>query len=151
MENLKATTNDPAKNTCTIQLQSLYTEMQEAFRQNDEVAEFFELSPDLLCIANRTHFVRVSPSWSRVLGWSESELLSMPFLEIVHPDDRERTERENAEKAQEQGEVEHHKVRCRTKDGGYRAFTWSYKWNGDTCYAIGKDITDDTGGVPWHG
>lgn len=54
---------------------------------------FFKLSPDMFCIADETgYFRRVNQAWQMTLGWSEEELLSLPFVTFVHPDDIERTE-----------------------------------------------------------
>lgn len=54
---------------------------------------FFKLAPDLFCIADNTgYFQRVNQAWSMILGWSEEELLSVPFVKFIHPDDVDRTE-----------------------------------------------------------
>lgn len=52
-------------------------------------AEFLlELSLDMLCIANaESYFTRLSPAFTRTLGWSLEELMYRPFLDFVHPDD----------------------------------------------------------------
>src|SRR5262245_22727988 len=61
------------------------TELKMAER---ELARFFEFSSDLFCIASFSgYFLRVNPNFSRVLGYSNEELLSRPFLDFVHPDD----------------------------------------------------------------
>ncbi len=57
-----------------------------------DLTRFFELSLDLFCIAdNDGFFQRINANFSRVLGHSESELLSSPFIDFVHPEDVERT------------------------------------------------------------
>ncbi len=54
---------------------------------------FFDHAPDLLAIVSIVtgHFLRVSPSFTDVLGWSEEELLRIPRIEFVHPDDLKTT------------------------------------------------------------
>jgi PAS domain-containing protein len=65
--------------------------LADRLRQSAEAqARFWTLSSDLLTIADRSgYMIRVSPSWTRTLGWSAEELTSRPFLEFVHPDDQE--------------------------------------------------------------
>ena len=64
----------------------------EQKRAQEELDRFFTLSVDLLCIANfEGYFLRLNPAWERTLGISRDELLSKPWLEFVHPDDREAT------------------------------------------------------------
>ena len=50
---------------------------------------FFQLSPDLLCIATyEGYFKELSPSWQHVTGWTLDELYAKPYVEFVHPEDR---------------------------------------------------------------
>ena len=54
---------------------------------------FFELSPDLLCIATSDgYFKHVNPAVSKLLEFSYQELLSRPISSFVHPDDRSLTQ-----------------------------------------------------------
>lgn len=51
-----------------------------------QLQAFFELSLDLLCIANaQGYFTAVTPAFARALGYSQEELLSSPSLDFVHP------------------------------------------------------------------
>ncbi len=53
---------------------------------------FFDLSLDLLCIAGWDGYLKkLNPRWEQVLGIPEAVLLSKPFIEFIHPDDREHT------------------------------------------------------------
>src|ERR1700761_6845959 len=58
-----------------------------------EVDRLFTLTPDLITVAGFDGFwKRVNPAFETRLGYTEREALSRPYLEFVHPDDRERTE-----------------------------------------------------------
>src|SRR4030095_9443493 len=58
----------------------------------EELDRFFALSGDLLCIAGFDgYFKRLNQAWERVLGFPVAELCASPYLEFVHPDDREAT------------------------------------------------------------
>jgi len=39
----------------------------------------------------RRYFLRLNPAWERTLGIPRQELLSKPWLDFVHPDDRDAT------------------------------------------------------------
>jgi len=63
---------------------------------NDEIVELLDLSLDLICIASIDgFFTRVNRAWES-LGFTREELLTLPWLELVHPDDREATAQEAA-------------------------------------------------------
>lgn len=70
----------------------LQQELKRVKTAKDEWEWFFEHSLDMLCIADlHGYFKRVNKSFTHNLGYTKRELLSRPFIEFVHPDDRERT------------------------------------------------------------
>ena len=53
-----------------------------------ELVRLFDLSLDLFCVAGFDGYLkRVNRAFERTLGYTQEELLSRPFLELVHPDD----------------------------------------------------------------
>ncbi len=113
-------------------------------RAQEEVDQFFNLSLDMLCIAGFDgYFKRINPVWHRVLGWTETELLSQPYLDFVHPDDRASTLAEAGKLAQG-AEVVHFENRFRHKDGTVRWLLWTSApfVEQRLVYAAAHDITD---------
>ena len=111
----------------------------------EESARWFDLSLDLACTAGFDgHFKRVNPTFERILGFATPELLSRPFLEFVHPDDRARTEAETAKLATAGSDTIDFQNRYRTEDGSYRWLEWKAKAvaSEQLIYAAARDITD---------
>ena len=57
---------------------------------------FFKMSVEMMIISSMDKFIKVNPAVSKILGYSEEELLSKSFLEFTHPDDIEITQKEVA-------------------------------------------------------
>ena len=105
---------------------------------------FFEINIDLLCQLDFSgYFKRLNPAWERTLGWSRAELMSRPFIEFVHPDDRERTLGQNA-RVREGGQALGFENRYLCKDGSYRWFLWSAAPDSDgrVIYSVARDVTE---------
>ena len=87
-------------------------------------------------------FTWMNPAWEATLGWTEQELCSRPFIEFVHPDDRERTIAETASLAEGHRTVNFHN-RYECKDGSYRHLMWSSVAvpEENIIYGIARDIT----------
>jgi PAS domain S-box-containing protein len=105
---------------------------------------YFAESLDMLCFAGFDgHFRRLNPAWERTLGFSETEMLSRPMIEFVHPDDRERTIAQNRD-VRSGGQARLFENRYLCKDGSYRWLLWSAVADADrqTIYASARDITE---------
>jgi PAS domain S-box-containing protein len=116
------------------------TSIKEAEEERDR---FFSLSLDLLCVAGMDgHFKRVNQAFTAVLGHDEAELMRRPFLDFVHPDDREATLGVMASLAR--GEpTERFENRYVCRDGSYRWLQWVAvpAPHRDYCYAAARDVT----------
>ena len=113
-------------------------------RASEELSHFFDLSLDLLCVSTTTgRFIRVNPAWERVLGLTRQELLATPFMEFVHPDDRDSTVRAMSALADGRRVVDFEN-RYRAGDGSYRWLQWASapQPNENVIYAAARDITD---------
>jgi two-component system sensor histidine kinase/response regulator len=103
----------------------------------------FEFSLDLLGVAGFDgHYKRVNPAFVATLGWSAAELCSSPFLDFVHPDDRESSEAEAA-KLVEIATGTIFQNRYRAKDGQYHWIEWTTRAvaSAQALYSAGRDIT----------
>lgn len=100
------------------------TSMERAER---DLCRFFEISLDLFCIASLDgYFKRVNSNFSRVLGYSDSELVSKPFIKFIHPDDVPQTL--DAISTLAKGDpIAAFRNRYRDSDGKYRWFQWQAK------------------------
>lgn len=96
-------------------------------RVEKDMTRFFELSLDLFCIAGFDGFFRrINSNFSRVLGYSEAELLDRPFLDLVYEKDQSRTV--DAMTRLYEGEpLVHFRNRYLAADGKLIEFEWSAK------------------------
>jgi PAS domain S-box-containing protein len=120
---------------------------QLRLHQERAAVRFFDLSSDLLMTASFDGgFEQLIGPWEETLGWSKEELESMPFIEMVHPDDVERTAQET-ERLQGGRETEQFVNRYATKDGGWRSLEWNVTGQPDErlYYSWGRDVTERVG------
>jgi two-component system sensor histidine kinase/response regulator len=112
-------------------------------QRTEEVAQFFELSMDLLCIIDREgHLLRLSAAWERVLGYPLREFENNPFIQYVHPDDRAATLEQFTRLGQGHRVIDFYN-RYRAQDGSYRWLEWRSAPAGDgIVYGVARDITE---------
>jgi PAS domain S-box-containing protein len=102
---------------------------------------FFDLSPDLLCIADPERVIRVNPAFGHILGYSIEDLASRPYLDLVLPEDRDRVGAilETLPRTAEPVRFEN---RVRSRDGSQRWVEWSVVWHRGLYYGVGRDVTE---------
>ena len=105
---------------------------------------FFAVSIDMLCFLDfNGHFRRLNPAWERTLGFTVEELTARPFIEFVHPDDRERTLAQNA-RVRAGGQALAFENRYLCKDGSFRWLRWNAAPDSgrQSIYSVARDITE---------
>ncbi|HKD02772.1 MAG TPA: response regulator [Terriglobales bacterium] len=109
-----------------------------------EVTELLDLALDLICVAGLDgYFKRVNKAWTDVLGYTKEELLTQPWINLVHPDDQEATIAEAA-KVFQGYKTMRFRNRCRSKNGSIRWIVWTAAAPADRhfFYATGRDVTE---------
>ena len=109
-----------------------------------ELERFFSLSVDLFCVASTDgYFKRLNPAFEQILGHSQEELLSQPFINFVHPDDIEATLAEMDKLTNGMPTVSfENRYRCR--DSEYKWLAWNAfpVPEEEVIYAVARDITE---------
>lgn len=109
-----------------------------------DLDRFFDYAVDMLCIADVTgYFRRVNRSFERVLGYTQEELLSRPFVEFVHPDDSVETVAETSRLSSGQLCLAFEN-RYLAKDGSYKHLSWTCYPDTESglLYAVARDVTE---------
>jgi PAS domain S-box-containing protein len=113
-------------------------------RAQEDLDRIFTLSPDMITVADFDgRFTRVNPAVERILGYTEEESLSRPYLDFVHPDDRESTLAEGA--AVMDGRPTLSFVnRFMADDGTYRVLEWTAApvVEQRLMYGVARDVTE---------
>ncbi len=113
-------------------------------RNEEELATLFRLSRDMLCIADfEGYLLRVNPAWAKTLGYTEEELTSRPYMDFVHPADRDATVAE-ADSVSGGTSALLFENRYRCKDGSYRWMSWNSTPVTDQglIYCTVRDVTE---------
>jgi PAS domain S-box-containing protein len=106
--------------------------------------QLWRLSQDMLARANYAgEMLAVNPAWSAVLGWSEQELLTNPYADIIHPQDVPRTTAALVEMAKT-GHPTRFENRILTKTGVWTPIDWTVSPEADNVnfIAVGRDLSD---------
>ena len=127
-----------------IGMRSALLDVTERRQAEKELDRFFNLCRDMLFIANTDgYFLRLNPECEKVLGFTAEELQSRPYIDFVHPEDRESTLKAAAELSSGR-DVVSFENRYRTMDGTYKWLLWacSVSLEDQRIYAVARDITE---------
>jgi PAS domain S-box-containing protein len=123
---------------------TLFFDVTELRKLRDERSRLFDLSLDMISIAGSDgYYKQLNPAWSKVTGWPIQTLLSKPWIEFVHPADRQATI--DAKVVLDAGkELAAFENRFQCADGTFKTLSWS------ACpvpedglyYSLARDITE---------
>jgi len=109
-----------------------------------EVDRYFTLASEMVTLAGFDgYWTRVNPAVEAVLGYSEREALAIPVMDLVHPDDRERSEQETR-RVMEGATTHGVELRLLCKDGSYKWIEWTATAIPEErmMYGVGRDVTE---------
>ncbi len=118
-------------------------EEQVAIR-SAERDRLWNLSQDMLARADYAGMMSaVSPAWTRVLGWSEGELLTRGYASFMHVEDEPQTLAAIAWMAQTRLPTRFEN-RIATSDGGWKHIEWTVapEADGVNFVAVGRDLSE---------
>ncbi|MFM0322696.1 response regulator [Caballeronia glebae] len=133
------------------------TKAQDALRDLNETLErrvadavadrdrLWELSEDLFFVASfEGALLRVSPSWTTVLGFDSQRLHSHAVMDLVHPDDA-RAAAAELDKLRANGVPVRYECRLSRSDGGWRWIAWTLSLDPRSrrIHGVGRDVTSD--------
>ena len=111
-------------------------------RADEENNRWFELSIDMhATISLEGWLIRLNPAWEGTLGRDSEDLMSRPYYDLVHPEDRDSTIAV-MESIAHGTELQGFENRIRASDGNWRWLLWSARSDGRQVYAVAKDITE---------
>ncbi|WP_377478428.1 MAG: PAS domain S-box protein [Microcoleus anatoxicus] len=109
----------------------------------DAKERFLTLSLEMLCVIGFDgYFKLIDPTTTKILGYSEAELLAKPFIEFVHPEEREATFKKVESIAASNCTIDFENRHC-CKDGSYKWISWTISpaLEDELMYAVGRDIS----------
>ena len=103
---------------------------------------FFDLAFDILMVADEEHFIKINPTFSKTLGYNQEDMNRIKFIDIIHPDDKQRTQ-EIIKKHLEGEPIINFRARFVCKDGSYRWLDLNsnvdLSWR--IFYSVGRDVS----------
>lgn len=124
---------------------SIFRDITEQKHTKERFEKFFSMVPDILCISDINGYFRmINPAALEILGYTMAELLGRPFMDYVHPEDREKTLRVIKEKLEQGETVLNFQNRYICRDGSVKWLEWTSHPVPDRnmTYAVARDCTE---------
>ena len=124
--------------------QRLIKEASERKQKEEELSRFFDLSVDMISIGDiNGRFKRINSACSKILGFNEEEMLDRPYIDFVHPEDKEKTMKVINEELLSGKTVSLFENRFICKDGSFIFLEWTSRpiLEEGITFSIARDIT----------
>ncbi len=120
---------------------ALRGDVRDRTRERDRL---WELGEDLMVAADYDgRLLKVNPSWTRLLGWSEAEILAGGYEAIIAPEDLPAVTAATAE-MRASGQTARYENRVLAKDGSLHWIAWRLtpEPGGTLMTGVGRDVTE---------
>lgn len=118
--------------------------MENLVSPGSELFAFFEMTPDLVCIAGKDgYWKKINSAVINKLGYTAAELYAEPISSFIYHEDKDQTQRRRNELLE--GKVLHNFInRYQTKQGDILWLEWTsiYFSDNEYVFAIAKDVTE---------
>jgi len=130
------------RNGWLVCVEGKVTDISSRKRAEEQRDRVFHLATDMLCLVRRDGRIeRINPAFERVLGHEEADLVGRPLVDLFHSEDALAATVEFVKIGQGLPMVDF-AARCRAKDGGFRALSWTMMPVGDRIQAVARDLTE---------
>jgi len=126
------------------------TQQNQEIQQDSSVAVdtaiFFELSTDLLCVISWDGTLKkVNSAFGKTLGYLAAQLQQQKFIDLVHPEDQDKTLAAIAQSQISDGTA-YCENRYRCDDGSYKLLEWTVRFEVKTglIYAIAREAANNS-------
>ncbi|WP_027108025.1 PAS domain-containing protein [Lacticigenium naphthae] len=119
----------------------IYESNLQIKKHKQELERFFSVTMDLFAISDENgNILKANPTWKKILGYKEEDLLGKSFMQFIVDEDKEETKKIIAGlKTKRKGSFINH---YHSKKRGIRSIEWKASTHDNKIFASGRDITD---------
>lgn len=94
------------------------------------------------------YFIKVNMAWEIITGWTSDEMKAIPFLDLIHPDDLQRTKDQYSKNIEDPDKINNisFRNRYRCKNGDYIWLEWTPSLGIDRGYIVASAFVIDSSG-----